>query len=481
MNTFDYFRQICQIPRESGNEEGMRAYLLNWAEENNLEAVRDKAGNIIVYCPASEGCEDRPCVALQGHMDMVCVKTPDSSHDFTKDPIEVFQDGDFLKAKDTSLGGDDGIAVAMTMALFTDRSLKHGPLEAIFTFSEETGMDGAFALDGSLVRSRRMINLDSEDEGVIYIGCAGGIEVDSSLKLNITDVSSDYETVEISVSGMKGGHSGGEIHMQRANAIQVLSRMLYAPLSDGLEVRLAAFDGGTRRNVIAGSASAVICIPSDVKKDIMHRILGEFETIRKEYVFSDPDMTCTHHCTHCNPELKKAEKAADRESSEKIIRSVFCAPHGVYSRSLAVKDVIETSDNLAIAHLDADSFSLVFSVRSLVNSAKVLLAHKIKTIMDSFGYTSEIGGDYPSWAPDPSSPLAAFCAEAWKKTTGRDAVLTSIHAGLECGIINSRIPGMDSVSIGPNLYDVHSVNEKLSISSTERMVEFVKYLLEIIR
>ncbi|MBP5757017.1 MAG: aminoacyl-histidine dipeptidase, partial [Spirochaetales bacterium] len=248
MDTFEYFKQLCKIPRESGNEEGVRQYLLSWAKDNNFEAVRDSAGNIIIRAEATKGCENIPSVALQGHMDMVCVKTAESKHDFLKDPIEVYEDGDFLKAKDTSLGGDDGIAIAMVQALFTDPSAKHGPLEAIFTFSEETGMDGAFGLDGSLIRSRRLINIDSEEEGIIYIGCAGGIDLVGKASYEMKDVPSDWDTIEISLSGLKGGHSGGEIHQQRLNAVKALSRILVSIELSGIPFMLHSFKGGTRRN-----------------------------------------------------------------------------------------------------------------------------------------------------------------------------------------------------------------------------------------
>lgn len=481
MNTFDYFKQICQIPRESGNEEGMRKYLLTWAKENNFKALQDRSGNIIVYCDATDGFENVSPVVLQGHMDMVCVKTPDSKHDFTKDPIEVYEDGDFLRAKDTSLGGDNGIAVAMTMALLTDKSAKHGPIEALFTFSEETGMDGAFNLDASLIKSRKLINLDSEEEGIIYIGCAGGVDITSSYKASLEEVPESWEPVEIKVGGLKGGHSGGEIHHQRLNAIWALSRMLCAIENSGKSFMLCEFDGGVRRNVIPSSASCKICIPSDSKKEIMTSVLSEFDLIKEEFKFQDSDFFNEHHCSKCNADVTKPNKALSASDSKKIIKALFTCPHGVSAMSQAVKGIVETSDNIAIAKLDKDVMNVEISVRSLIDSAKYSLAYRIRNILESLGYEVNIGGSYPSWSPNPDSKLATFCAKAWKDSTGKDAVVTSIHAGLECGVINSLIEGMDSVSIGPDLFDVHSVNEHLSISSTKRMYDFVKHLLSIIK
>lgn len=479
MDTFNYFKQICQIPRESHNEEGMRQYLLAWAKENDLEAIRDQAGNIIVKKPATPGFENVPSVALQGHMDMVCVKTPESDHDFTKDPIEVYEDGDYLRAKGTSLGGDNGIAVAMAMAVFTDPSAQHGPLEAIFTFAEETGMDGAFALDASVVDSKKLINLDSEEEGVIYIGCAGGIDLVGSLETELDDVPENWETVEISVGGLKGGHSGAEIDRGRANAVTVLSRLLMSIDELGTPFMINAFNGGTRRNVIPSSASCRICFPAETKKQTMTHLLAEFQNIQQENRIEEPGLEIHKHCTACG--AKKAEKAISPEVSAIIAKALFACPHGVLSMSKAIPGVVETSDNLAIVNVNDGKLHLEISVRSNIESAKYFLVNRIKAILESFGIDCKIGNGYPSWAPNPDSELAKFCADAYEQMTGKKAVITAIHAGLECGVISSKVPGMDSVSIGPNLYDVHSTNEHLSISSSKRMYDYLKKLLSIIR
>ncbi len=481
MDTFDYFKQICNIPRESGNEDGMREYILSWAKDNSLEAKQDKTGNIIVYKDATPGFENVPVVALQGHMDMVCVRTPDSKHDFTKDPIEVYEDGDWLKAKDTSLGGDNGIAVAMIMSVFTDPNAKHGKLEAIFTYKEETGMDGAYALDESLIKSRKMINLDSEEEGVIYVGCAGGIDLVANHAVSFDEIPSDWEKVRITVSGLKGGHSGGEIHHQRLNAVKALARMLKAIDYAGHPFMLCSFEGGTRRNVIPSTASCIVSFSAKHKKEIMKQVLSVFEDIKKEYAIQDSGFTEEHHCSKCMPELSDVKYGVLPGDSLEIINSLFTVPHGVHSISKSLEGIVETSDNLAIAKLNEESFHVEVSVRSSVESAKFYLVNTIKNIFDCYDFETQIGDGYPSWTPNPDSELAAFCAKAWKDKMGKDPVVTAIHAGLECGVINSKIEGMDSVSIGPDLFDVHSVNEKLSISSTKRLYEFVKHLLEIIK
>ena len=475
MDTFGYFRQICSIPRESGNEEGMRRYLLSWASENGFEGIRDTAGNIIIRSKGTPGFEESPYTALQGHMDMVCVKEPGSTHDFLKDPIDVYEDGDFLKARGTSLGGDNGIAVAMIQAIFTDPTAQHGPLEAIFTFSEETGMDGAFGLDGSLIKSRRLINIDSEEEGIIYIGCAGGIDLVGKAEFEMTDVDASWDTLEVRISGLKGGHSGGEIHHQRLNAVKALARILIATEGSGIPVRLACFDGGVKRNVIPSEARCSICVPESSKHDVVAVIDRTFEEIKEEYKFEEPGITLTRMCSHCGAE--RADKAIDADISLLLVKALHVCPHGVRSMSKAIPGVVETSDNLAIARLHDGKLEIQVSVRSNIDSAKYNLVNQIRIIFESFRIECKIGDGYPSWAPDPSSTLARFCADAFERQTGKKPVITAIHAGLECGVINSKCPGMDSVSIGPNMFDIHSVNERLSISSTKRTYEFLKYLL----
>ena len=478
MDTFDYFRQICRIPRESGNEEGMRRYLLSWAKENGFEAVRDKAGNIIIRTGATPGYEDRPPVALQGHMDMVCVKVPGSTHDFEKDPIEVYEDGDFLKARDTSLGGDNGIAVAMAMALFTDPDAKHGPLEAVFTFMEEVGMDGAFALDGSLIKSRRMINIDSEEEGIIYIGCAGGIDVNGSANYTMESVPEDWDTLEFTVSGLKGGHSGGEIHNQRLNAISALTRMLESVQETGVPFRLARFDGGTKLNVIPSTATCSVCVPEDRKHDVVEKVVETFNVIKEENKYEEPGFTMAKCCSHHG--AVRMDKALDEESTMLVLNALFTSPHGVFTMSKAIPGIVETSDNLAIAKMENGKLNIRFHIRSSVDSAKIYLANIIRTGLESFGVSCIIDGTYPAWTPDPDSKLARFCAKAYEDLTGKKPVITAIHAGLECGVINSRCPGMDSVSIGPDMFDIHSTAERLSISSTKRTYEFIKHIVSII-
>ena len=473
MKVFENFKAISAIPRESGNEEGIRKFLVKWAKENNFKYAVDKIGNVIVYCEATEGYEKVAPLALQGHMDMVCVKTLDSKHDFTKDGIDVYEDGDFLRARDTSLGGDNGIAVAMVMDVFTDKNSKHGPLEAIFTVSEETGLTGAFNLDETLIKSRKLINLDSEDEGIIYIGCAGGSDVTAKLKITEVPLPSEFETISLEVKNLKGGHSGGEIHLQRANAIKLLARILHQ-ISKTVPLMLSDFKGGTKHNVIPFQAKTVFSFNKKYQSKVFDMIESMENKIKNEYKAQDPDITFVKK----NIEVKKA---VDEKVSKAFINSLFLTPHGVQAMSFAIKGIVETSANLAIVKFENENFIVSTSQRSSVESSRDNISEVVAQALATSGAKVEIGNGYPSWTPNPKSELAAFCSKAYKELTGKKAEVTAIHAGLECGIINSKIEGMDSVSIGPDIWDVHSTSEHLSISSTLNVLAFLKHLLEIIK
>ncbi|MFA6688022.1 MAG: aminoacyl-histidine dipeptidase [Sphaerochaetaceae bacterium] len=474
-NLWTYFYQLSQIPRESGNEAGVRHWLVAFAQEHGLRHAVDSVGNVIIYKEASKGYEAVPPVALQGHMDMVCVKTQESTHDFLKDPIELVRDGDFIRAKDTSLGGDNGIAVAMILDIFTDPSVKHGPLEAIFTVSEETGLTGAFGLDESLISSRRMLNLDSEEEGIIYIGCAGGIEVDATLKATLVQAPSRWESWSLRVDGLLGGHSGAEIHKQRANAIKLAARTLHVIQQDS-PIMLASLQGGTKRNVIPSLCDAVFFAPKEAHADIEAHVASLQKAFAKEYGVSDPHASVTVSCQGTAKGL-----AMEVERTERFVDSLYIAPHGVDAMSMTIPGIVETSSNLAIVTLEDGAYHVVSSHRSSVMSARDDVAARMGVALATSGANLRFSGAYPSWTPDPSSKMASFCAKAYERIEGKKPVVTAIHAGLECGIINSKIPGMDSVSLGPDLFGVHSVNERLSIPSTERTSSLVKQLLAIIR
>lgn len=461
------FNELSSIPRESGNEEGIRNWLLKWASENNIKAIKDKTGNVIMYVDATPGYEKLPSIALQGHMDMVCVKRDGSKHDFTKDPIEIETDGKIVHAKDTSLGADNGIAIALALDIFSDKNAQHGPLEGIFTISEETGLTGAYGIEKELIHSRRLLNLDSEAEGVIYNGCAGGVEVDATEKAKWTAI--EGECVEIKIIGLLGGHSGGEIDKGRANALNLYGRLLNR-IPAGYQI--AALNGGSRRNVIPSSLSSVIAVKDkELVKSIAKNLLEE---VRNEYRYTDPDISIT-------VEDGSADKALDKNSSAKLADLLYTSRYGVYEYSPIMKGVVETSDNLAIVTLNEDEVRVVWSIRSSIESAKMNLANSIATLAERFGLKAVISGSYPAWQPNMDSAFTKEVAEAYERIEGKKPVIIAIHAGLECGIINDKIEGMDSISIGPNLYDVHSVNEHVEVDSAERTADFVKAMLKEIR
>lgn len=465
-----YFSDLSDIPRESGNEEGVRRFLLAFAREHDLEAIVDAIGNVIIRKQACKGFEKRPWVALQGHMDMVCVKEEGSNHDFSKDPITLVRDGDFLKADGTTLGGDNGIAIALVLDILSDPACKHGPIEALFTVSEETGLTGAFGVEQKLINSRLMINLDSEEEGVLYIGCAGGIEVRSSLPVAWSKVDPSCKAFLLTANGMLGGHSGAEIHTQRANAIKVAARILHqAP-----DFQVFKAEGGTKRNVIPSVCTVGLVVDSKDAGQLKTLVKKVHAELAGEYELSDPNLAISLI------ETDIPAKAVDKEISRKFFTAVYAAPHGVDAMSMSIPGIVETSTNLAIMRLEEDGFKVISSHRSSILSSRDDIAHRFASVFSLSGARVSFEGAYPSWKPNPHSALTGFCAKAYEEYSGKKATITAIHAGLECGIINSRIAGMDSVSFGPDMYDVHSVKERLSISSVERISGFTRHLLSII-
>jgi dipeptidase D len=472
---WNYFKQLSDIPRESGNESGVREFLLGFAKEHNFTSLVDKAGNVIIKVPASQGKENLPSLALQGHMDMVCVKGEGSTHNFLTDGITLIQEGDFLHGDNTTVGADNGIAIALILDLFTDPKAVHGPLEAIFTIEEETGLTGAFDLDGSLIESRRMLNLDSEEEGVFLIGSAGGNEVDGTIPFdgkNITIENPDF--FEIEVSGLLGGHSGGEIHTQRGNAIVFISRLLYS-LTKSTPIQLVSINGGTKRNVIPSECKAVIALPSSGEKELSNQVISYIDILNNEFKHIENNILIRAN----KVDLSNKKGLSIKETIE-FFKGLLLAPNGVQRMSDNIKGIVETSANLAIVKTTDSTISLVSSQRGEIESALRFVSDKTTLAFSVAGAKAEVVNSYPAWTPNPDSPLAAFCAKAYKGIYKEEAEVTAIHAGLECGIINERVPGMDSVSLGPNIYDAHSIKERVSISSTQRVATFLRHLCEII-
>ncbi len=466
-----YFEEISRIPRESGNEAAIREFLVKFAEEHGLWHTVDAAGNVIIRKPASPGAEDVPSVALQGHMDMVCVKDDDYDHDFTKDPIRLKVEGDMLTAVGTTLGADNGIALAMILALFSDSKAVHGPLEGIFTVSEETGLDGAFGLDISQVQSRRLINLDSEEEGVFYIGSAGGGEVTADLEADLIPASEDSVAWSLTLSGFIGGHSGAEIHTGRGNAVKSGIRFLKL-VSRITELNIASMSGGTKRNVIPNSFCCTFTTPPGFDEQILDTARSIQEALRTELSTADPRATLHIERTQTPGQV------VTKEQTQAVIDALYLTPHGVDAMSKTIPGLVETSNNLAIARLDSGSFTFTASQRSSIASARDEIEERTCTAFESCGAVTRRENKYPAWTPDPDSPFARLCAESYRRFTGKDPVITAIHAGLECGVINSKAEDMDSISFGPDLSGVHSTDERMSISSAARVYDFLVTLLK---
>ena len=462
---FDYFEEISAIPRGSGNTEKIRSYCERFAESRGLKYISDKAGNIVIFKPAC-GCESSEPVIIQGHLDMVCEKTAETEINFENDPIRLDTDGEYVFAKGTTLGGDDGIAVAMCLALLDSDDIRHPPLEIVFTEGEETGMFGATAFDASVLNGKRMINLDSEEEGVLWVSCAGGVRAD--IELNAVRESALGNGFEISVTGLHGGHSGAEIHKGYANANKVMGRVLDG-LSEKCSFRIASICGGKMDNAITRDSHCVIVTDSENITETVEEIsVGILAEIKN----ADPDAKIS-----VIP-VRNIETAFDNRSTEAAVALLRELPSGVIAMSREIDGLVETSLNLGILSSDENKINYSFSVRSGKNSEKEKLVERLKSIAEKYSCKASFYGEYPAWEYKENSPLRDKITAAYNELFGRDMTVAAIHAGLECGIFCGKINGLDCVSLGPDIFDIHTPSEKLSISSTERMWRCLLKVLE---
>ena len=462
-----WFYEINQIPRGSGNEKAISDYLLKFAQERNLEVEQDEALNIIVRKAGSPGYENAPRVAIQGHMDMVPEKALDSDHDFLKDPIEMAVDGDWLHANKTTLGADDGIAVAYAMALLDADDIPHPPLEIIITTSEETGMDGAQALKPGDIQSAYLLNIDSETEGIFTLGCAGGADFSTSFDLEREELAEPVASYEIQITGLKGGHSGQTIDQGRGNAIKILARILYQLKKQDPALRLASFEGGSKHNAIPSSATASFV---SAHSEVSQVVSSEFAKIRAELQGVDNDVDCLLQSV-------QASSLISVEASAHIIDYLFVVPHGVQSMSPLMEGLVQTSLNVAIAKEVDGQFNVQHSLRSAVNSSKEELLERLFCLAEHFGAKAESAGAYPAWEFNPESSLIDRVKEVYKKSCGEEPEIVAIHAGLECGLLGEIAPDTEMISFGPNMEDIHTPRERLSLSSTERVWNFLLELL----
>ena len=455
---FRFFEEFSKIPHGSGHTDKIADYLVNFAKERGLEHIRDAADNVIIKKGATKGYEARPTVIIQGHTDMVAEKSADSTINMLTDGLELYRDGDFLRAKGTTLGGDDGVAVAYALALLDSSEIDHPALEAVFTSDEEIGLIGAGAIDGKNIDGRIMINIDSDSEGIFTVGCAGGARIDIILPMNLCDTGA--EGYEITVDGLKGGHSGVEINKGRHNAVKILADLL----AECGEIKAFSLCGGNADNAIPRQAK---CFASCDKELLDKAILSALS----KYSDLEPDVTIT-------ATESSSAKVYDEESSKKLISLINSEPSGVISMSEDIKGLVETSLNLGIAKSDDASASISFSVRSSKGKEKENLLTRVRKIAEEHGATHSTHGEYPGWEYKKDSRLRDVMCEVYEREYGKRAEVITIHAGLECGIFSDKLPGLDCVSIGPDNYDIHTTEERLSISSTARVWDFVKKVLK---
>jgi len=466
---FRFFEELSKIPRCSGNEKQASDYLVTFAEERNLEVVQDKALNVIIKKPGTAGYEDSPAVIIQGHMDMVGEKSKASRHDFSKDPIALKADGDFLRADGTTLGADNGIAVAYGLALLDGADIPHPPIELLITTNEETGMGGASALKAEHLTGKTLLNIDAEEEGVFFVSCAGG--VDLVCEFHTSWEESTSAALLIDVSGLKGGHSGLEIVQQRANAIKLLGRILAAAREAG-EFSIAAISGGSKSNAIAREAQATVVADAAVLKKITAIVKALSKDFEAEFAAMDRDIKVA---------VKSADKVAkrlDRASAEKIIDFLMIAPNGVQSMSKDLDGLVESSLNLGVLEQSGETVKITVSIRSSVTSIREDITRRVESLARLVDAESVRTGQYPAWQYEPDSKIRDLCVRVYKDVSGRDAQVQAIHAGLECGLLKQKLPDTDMISFGPNLYSVHTPDEHLSISSVANIWAFLTAVLE---
>lgn len=465
---FYYFKELSAIPRCSGNEKQVSDYLVKFAKEKKLEVFQDKALNVIIKKKGTKGYEKSAPVIIQGHMDMVCEKSKESKHDFSKDPISLKVKGDFLRANETTLGGDNGIAIAYGLALLDSKDIPHPPIELLITTDEETGMNGAAALKADLLEGKTLLNIDAEEEGVFFVSCAGGLNLICEFETKWEKASNKAITIEI--SGLKGGHSGLEIVQQRANAIKLLGRIL-SEIKKAGDFNIASISGGLKSNAIAREAKVIITAEAPVLVKIKSSIEQLSKVMKDEFLVADPDIQVT-----VGP-AKKVTSQLDKDSTEKLADFLAIVPHGVQTMSKDLEGIVESSLNLGILEQSDKSIKLTISIRSSVESIMEDIACRLETLASLVHAKSTRSSEYPSWKYEADSKIRDLCVSVYKEVSGHEAKIQSIHAGLECGLLKKKLPQTDMISFGPNLYNVHTPDEHISIKSVGNMWGFLKALL----
>ncbi|MFA5648090.1 MAG: aminoacyl-histidine dipeptidase [Bacteroidales bacterium] len=462
VEVWKYFAEILEIPRPSKKESQIIAYLLEFGKKHNLETLTDEAGNVLIRKPGTKGMENRMSVVMQSHMDMVCEKNSDVSHDFNTDPINAYVDGNWVKAKGTTLGADDGIGMAAQLALLASDSVKHGPIECLFTVDEETGLTGAFEMKPGFFNSKILLNLDSEDEGELFIGCAGGMDTAITFAYETEKVPSDFCAYRISITGLKGGHSGDEIDKGLGNSIKILNRFLWKGTSK-FDIRLAMVEGGNLRNAIPREAFAHFVIHTDDKQSI----LDFFNQYKKEVIYELSPVEANLKIEMVEAEMP--QWVIDEPTQFDLLNSLYACPHGVIAMSSRMPGLVETSTNLAAVKFIQDNQILVTtSQRSSIDSAKVDIGNMVQSVFRMANANVVHSNGYPGWAPNTDSKILSITAGSYSKLFGKEPIVRAIHAGLECGLFLEKYPYLDMISFGPTIKGAHSPDERLDIETTQK-------------
>ena len=468
---FYYFEKLCSVPHGSGNTKQISDLCVGFAKELGLKYRQDEVNNLVIWKDGSKGYENAAPIILQGHIDMVCAKTEDCTKDMTRDGLDVRTDGEWVWADKTSLGGDNGIAVAMILAILSDETLPHPPIEAVFTVDEEVGMDGAFALDCSNLKGRKLLNLDSEEEGVFTVSCAGGVRLDCALDMAQEPLPAGMSGYCVTISGLKGGHSGMNINDGRGNANCLMARTLYSAMERFPSLRVHDLRGGQFDNVICLRSDALVAVDT-ADAAAFEAFIREFDaTLKNEYAVTDGGISLV-----C--EKAAAVSAVSCAETSRLLHTLLALPQGVQAMSADFPGLVQTSLNLGVTGMDEAGAKFTFSVRSCIASQKEMLVQRVKAIVGFAGGTVSERSSYPGWQYDRDSALRKEVEEVYRDLTGHDGRIEATHGGLECGLFIEKIPGLDALSMGPELHDVHSVNERLNVASTARVYALVCELLK---
>ncbi len=469
---FDYFKQVCQVPRPSKKEEKIVAFLKEFGEKHRLETHVDEAGNVLIKKPATKGYENRKTVVLQSHMDMVCDKNAGVEHDFLKDPIEVVVDGEWMRANGTTLGADNGIGVATELAVLAADDIEHGPIECLFTVDEETGLTGAFSLKSGFMNGDILLNLDSEDEGELFIGCAGGVRTEATFTYTPIEVPAGYFFFKVSLKGLTGGHSGDDINKERANANKVMNRFLYQ-LAEKYDLYLCSVRGGSLHNAIPREAEAVCAVPMADKEKVRVDLNVFVAEIEDEFSQTEKNIEMTLASETPQP------LAIDKDTTRNLLNAVHAVHNGVLAMSQDIPGLVETSSNLAaIKMVDGNHIVITSSQRSSILSARKNMSDTVKAVFELAGASVDVGEGYPGWKPNPDSEILKLAVETYRGLFHEEPKVKAIHAGLECGLFLEKYPSLDMVSFGPTLRGVHSPDERMLIPTVDK---YWKHLLEILK